>query len=91
MAAGECLGEGGPKAQAPREDQAAPRGMRAGLGTHIAACSGTGCPPLLSKMSRTSLISVISSEIILWLDVAISIFSSFVENYPDVHNKNKIK
>lgn len=91
MAAGECFGEGGPKAQAPRQDQTAPLGMRAGLGTHAAACSGTGCSPLLSKMNRTLLISVISPEIILWLDVANAIFTSFVENYPDVHRKNKIR
>lgn len=91
MSAGECSGEGGPTAQAPREDQAAPRGVRALLGTHTAACSGTGCPPLLSKINRTLMTSVISPEIILWLDVAKAIFTSFVANYPDVHHKNRAK
>lgn len=59
--------------------------------THTAAYSGTGCPPLLSKMKRTLLISVLSPESIWWLDAANAIFTSFVENYPDVHHKNKIK
>lgn len=73
MAAGECCGEVAPK-PGPREDQAAPHGMRAVVGAHTAACSGTGCPLLLPKMDRTLLISVISTEIILWLDVPNVIF-----------------